>query len=77
MRRLQVVGMLIAFLALLLNLQLALMKAEPAFERLSKQVQALASGLEANANIPMIRDQLDLIPLATQFQVDGAGDLRV
>ena len=46
---------------LLLNLQLALMKAEPAFERLSKQVQALASGLEANANIPMIRDQLDLI----------------
>ena len=46
---------------LLLNLQLALMKAEPAFDRLSKQVQALASGLEANANIPMIRDQLDLI----------------
>ena len=46
---------------LALNLQLALMKAEPAFDRLSKQVQALASALEENANIPMIRDQLDLI----------------
>ena len=46
---------------LLLNLQLALLKAEPSFDRLSKQVQALASALEENANIPMIRSELDLI----------------
>ncbi len=46
---------------LLLNLQLALLKAEPAFARLSKQVKDIAGLLEEKAAIPMVQAQLALI----------------
>jgi len=46
---------------LLLNLQLALLKAEPGFERLRDQVKTLAGLLEEKASIPVVQAQLPLI----------------
>jgi len=46
---------------LVLNLQLALLRAEPAFERLSNQVRDIAGLLEEKSAIPMVRDQMALI----------------
>jgi type I restriction enzyme, R subunit len=46
---------------LLLNLQLALLRAEPAFQRLRDQVKALAGALEEQAAIPRVQEQLELI----------------
>ncbi|AKJ38358.1 DEAD/DEAH box helicase family protein [Methanosarcina barkeri] len=46
---------------LVLNLQLALLRAEPAFERLSNQVREIAGLLEEKSAIPMVRDQMALI----------------
>lgn len=46
---------------LILNLQLALLKAEPAFARLQKQVITIAGLLEEQSTIPMIQKQLALI----------------
>ena len=46
---------------LMLNLQLALLRAEPAFERLRDQVKAIAGLLEEKSAIPMVRDQMSLI----------------
>jgi type I restriction enzyme R subunit len=43
---------------LLLNLQLAVLRAEPAYERLSRQVIAIAGLLEEKSAIPMIAKQL-------------------
>jgi type I restriction enzyme R subunit len=43
---------------LLLNLQLAVLRTEPAFERLSRQVIAIAGLLEEKSAIPMIARQL-------------------
>jgi len=46
---------------LVLNLQLALLRAEPAFERLSNQVRDIAGLLEEKSAIPMVRDRMNLI----------------
>ena len=46
---------------LMLNLQLAVLRAEPAFERLRDQVKAIAGLLEVKSSIPMVREQLPLI----------------
>jgi type I restriction enzyme R subunit len=46
---------------LLLNLQLALLRSEPAFERLRDQVKAIAGLLEEKSAIPMVRAQMALI----------------
>lgn len=46
---------------LMLNLQLALLRSEPAFERLAEQVRTIAGLLEEKSNIPMVREQLPLI----------------
>ena len=46
---------------LVLNLQLALLRAEPAFERLRNQVKDIAGLLEEKSAIPMVRDQMNLI----------------
>lgn len=46
---------------LLLNLQLAVLRTEPAFKRLSDQVRAIAGLLEERASIPMVQAQLPLI----------------
>jgi type I restriction enzyme R subunit len=46
---------------LILNLQLALLRAEPAFERLREQVEAIAGLLEEKSAIPMVRAQMPLI----------------
>ncbi len=46
---------------LILHLQLALLRVEPAFQRLSDQVKAIAGLLEEKATIPMVRQQLPLI----------------
>jgi type I restriction enzyme R subunit len=46
---------------LLLNLQLAVLRVEPAFRRLSEQVKAIAGLLEEKASIPMVAEQLPLI----------------
>jgi len=46
---------------LILNLQLAVLRAEPAFQRLSNQLKAIAGLLEEKASIPMVRQQLPLI----------------
>lgn len=45
----------------MLNLQLALLRAEPAYVRLREQVKALAGLLEEKSSIPMVRDQMALI----------------
>ncbi|MFZ5491926.1 MAG: DEAD/DEAH box helicase family protein [Pseudomonadota bacterium] len=46
---------------LILYLQLALLRAEPGFERLRKRVVEIAGLLEEKAAIPMVQAQLDLI----------------
>jgi type I restriction enzyme R subunit len=46
---------------LVLNLQLALLRAEPAFERLRDQVKGIAGLLEEKAAIPMVQAQMPLI----------------
>src|SRR6185295_19406165 len=46
---------------LVLNLQLAMLRAEPGFARLREQVQELAGLLEEKSAIPMVRDQMALI----------------
>ncbi|MDD2462043.1 MAG: DEAD/DEAH box helicase family protein [Kiritimatiellae bacterium] len=46
---------------LVLNLQLALLRAEPAFERLRDQVKVLAGLMEEKAAIPMVQAQMPLI----------------
>ncbi|QDV40662.1 type I restriction enzyme EcoKI subunit R [Stieleria neptunia] len=46
---------------LLLNLQLALLKSEPAFERLRDQVIAIAGLLEEKSSIPMVDKQMTYI----------------
>lgn len=46
---------------LILNLQLALLRAEPSFERLCNQVKEIAGLLEEKSAIPMVRDQMSLI----------------
>lgn len=43
---------------LLLNLQLAVLKSEPSFQRLSRQVIGIAALLEEKASIPMVQAQL-------------------
>ncbi len=46
---------------LVLNLQLARLRSEPAFERLRDQVKTIAGLLEEKSAIPMVRDQMALI----------------
>ncbi len=46
---------------LILNLQLAVLRAEPAFERLVEQVKAIAGLLEEKSAIPMVHEQMALI----------------
>ena len=46
---------------LILNPQLARLRAEPGFERLRDQVKAIAGLLEEKSAIPMVRDQMALI----------------
>ena len=46
---------------LLLNLQLAVLRAEPAFERLCEQVKGIAGLLEEKSAIPMVHKQMPLI----------------
>jgi type I restriction enzyme R subunit len=46
---------------LVLSLQLALLRSEPAFERLRDRVKAIAGLLEEKSAIPMVREQLELI----------------
>ena len=51
----------------MLNLQLAGLRAEPAFERLRDQVKAIAGLLEEKSSIPMVREQM---PLIQELQTD-------
>jgi len=46
---------------LMLNLQLALLRSEPAFERLRDQVKTIAGLLEEKSTIPMVRERMPLI----------------
>ncbi|MGV3774103.1 MAG: DEAD/DEAH box helicase family protein [Verrucomicrobiales bacterium] len=46
---------------LMLNLQLAVMKAEPAFKRLKEQVMMIAALLEEKSSIPVVKEQLALL----------------
>jgi type I restriction enzyme R subunit len=46
---------------LMLNLQLALLRVEPAFARLSEKVKAIAGLLEEKSSIPMVKQQMELI----------------
>jgi len=46
---------------LMLNLQLSVLRVEPAFKRLSDQVKAIAGLLEEKSSIPMVQQQLPLI----------------
>ncbi len=46
---------------LILNLQLAVLRVEPAFKRLSEQVKAIAGLLEEKSSIPMVHEQMPLI----------------
>ncbi len=46
---------------LILSLQLAVLRAEPQFKRLKKQVEAIAGLLEEQASIPMVKEQMPLI----------------
>jgi type I restriction enzyme, R subunit len=46
---------------LMLRLQLARLNAEPEFDRLSQQVKAIATALEGQDSIPIIREQMALI----------------
>ena len=46
---------------LILNLQLAMLRAEPGFARLRDQVKTIAALLEGKSAIPMVRDQMAII----------------
>jgi type I restriction enzyme R subunit len=46
---------------LMLRLQLARLRSEPGFARLSQQVKAIAAALEEKDSIPMVREQMALI----------------
>jgi type I restriction enzyme R subunit len=46
---------------LMLRLQLAILRHEPSYERLRKQVVEIAGLLEEKANIPMVQQQLEVI----------------
>ena len=46
---------------LMLSLQLAVLRAEPAFRRLSDQAKAIAGLLEEKSSIPLVREELPLI----------------
>jgi len=46
---------------LMLNLQLTVLRVEPAFKRLSDQVKAIAGLLEEKSSIPMVQAQMPLI----------------
>ncbi|PSF31739.1 restriction endonuclease subunit R, partial [Aphanothece hegewaldii CCALA 016] len=46
---------------LLLKLQLAILRSDPAFERLKEQVKSLAQVLEEKSAIPLVKEQLPLI----------------
>lgn len=46
---------------LTLNLQLAVLRIEPAFKRISDQLKAIAGLLEEKSSIPMVHEQLPLI----------------
>jgi type I restriction enzyme R subunit len=52
---------------LMLNLQLAILRSEPSFERLRDQVKAIAGLLEEKSSIPMVREQM---PLIQELQTD-------
>jgi type I restriction enzyme R subunit len=52
---------------LMLNLQLAVLRVEPAFSRLSDQVKAIAGLLEEKSSIPMVHAQM---PLIQEIQTD-------
>ena len=52
---------------LMLNLQLAVSRVEPAFKRLSEQVKAIAGLLEEKSSIPMVQEQM---PLIQEIQTD-------
>ena len=52
---------------LMLNLQLAVLRVEPAFKRLSDQVKAIAGLLEEKSSIPMVHEQM---PLIQELQTD-------
>jgi type I restriction enzyme, R subunit len=52
---------------LILRLQLAVLRAEPGFQRLSDQLRAIAGLLEEKASIPMVQQQL---PLILEIQTD-------
>ncbi len=52
---------------LVLKLQLAILRTEPAFERLREQVQSVAGLLEEKSNIPSVQEQL---PLLQDVQTD-------
>ncbi|MBI4327917.1 MAG: DEAD/DEAH box helicase family protein [Chloroflexi bacterium] len=52
---------------LIVNLQLAVLRSEPAFMRLRDQVKAIAGLLEEKASIPMVQQQL---PLIQELQTD-------
>jgi type I restriction enzyme R subunit len=52
---------------LMLNLQLAVLRVEPAFKRLSEQVKAIAGLLEEKSSIPMVHEQM---PLIQEIQTD-------
>ncbi|MHC5863119.1 type I restriction-modification enzyme R subunit C-terminal domain-containing protein, partial [Nostoc sp.] len=49
------------FDVLVLKLQLAILRSEPAFKRLREQVKSLTSLLEEKSAIPLVREQLPLI----------------
>jgi type I restriction enzyme R subunit len=53
---------------LILNLQLAVLRVEPSFERLRDQVKSIAAALEEKASIPMVQQHLALIQ---DLQSDG------
>jgi type I restriction enzyme R subunit len=46
---------------LIMNLQLAVLKAEPSFARLCEQVKSIAGLLEEKSAIPLVQDQMPLI----------------
>ena len=52
----------------MLNLQLALLRKQPAFARLRDQVRLVISALEDKASIPMVREQLGLM---AEMQTDA------
>ena len=59
---------------LMLNLQLAVLHAEPAFERLREQVRSIAGLLEEKSSIPMVREQMPLIEAVAGRRVVAGRD---